>query len=82
MGESASDNIWILWIGAGFFIVAGIVLALNVRGAAEEFFALVTRQMPFTGSATPKTLRIVGGGWVLVGSLMLLPDLVSLGRSG
>ncbi|MBT2525586.1 hypothetical protein J7E91_09100 [Streptomyces sp. ISL-99] len=82
MGESANDDIWILWIGAGLFIVAGFVLALNVRGAAERFFDLVARQMPFTGSATPKTLRIVGGGWIVVGFLMLLPDLISLGRAG
>ncbi|MFD5099810.1 hypothetical protein [Streptomyces albidochromogenes] len=77
VGESANDDIWILWIGA-----AGFVLALNVRGAAERFFDLVARQMPFTGSATPKTLRIVGGGWIAVGSLMLLPDLIGLGRTG
>ncbi|TRV72645.1 hypothetical protein FKN01_29535 [Streptomyces sp. 130] len=61
MAESTDDGIRILWIDAGFFIVAGIVLALNVRGAAEKF-ALVVRQMPFTGSTTPRTLRIVGGG--------------------
>ncbi|MER5961434.1 hypothetical protein [Streptomyces sp. NPDC002057] len=81
VGEKADPDMWNFWIVGGFFIVAGFVFALNVRGAAEKFFALVARNMPFTGTATPRTLRIVGGGWILVGFLMLLPELISFSRA-
>lgn len=67
-----------LWVAAGVSIIVGLVLALNVRGAAEGYFRIVARRMPYTGSATPNTVRFVGAAGVVIGTGMLIPDVVGL----
>ncbi|MGV2918286.1 hypothetical protein [Streptomyces alfalfae] len=77
VAESSSNNdeIWILYYGATFIILAGIAFASNVYGISEKFFRLVTTFMP-AGKATPRTMRVVGAGWVVVGILMFLPEII------
>ncbi|MFF3342997.1 hypothetical protein [Streptomyces flavidovirens] len=71
------DGLFILWSVSVFFIVAGVAFATNIGKVADRFFHLVKNFSPHVGSATPKTFRLVGAGWILLGSLMLLPDIVA-----
>ncbi|WP_374986417.1 hypothetical protein [Streptomyces fradiae] len=57
-------------IGVIFF-VAGLLLVANVANAAERAFQLFARTNPTVGTATPKTLRIVGGFWVPLGAFFV-----------
>lgn len=54
-------------IGSIFFTF-GWLLVLNFRGAAERTFMFYSRVNPTTGTATPKTLRILGGFWIPMGA--------------
>lgn len=56
-------------------IIAGLSLALNIRGTTESFFHRINAGIGFKAHTNPRSLRIVGIGWALVGSLLLLPDL-------
>ncbi|GGU30117.1 hypothetical protein [Streptomyces violascens] len=57
-------------IGAVFFI-AGLLLVTNIANAAERAFHLFAQLTPRVGTATPRTLRIVGGFWVPLGAFFL-----------
>ncbi len=59
-----------LLIGVIFFVL-GVLFATNFGGAAERAFHLFSRTNPTIGSATPKTLRIVGGFWVPLGAFFI-----------
>ena len=49
-------------IGIIFFVL-GVLFATNVGGAAEHAFRALAQTNPTVGTATPKTLRLVGGFW-------------------
>ncbi|MER6075081.1 hypothetical protein ABT187_41005 [Streptomyces sp. NPDC001817] len=57
-------------IGVIFF-VAGILLATNAGRAAERAFRIFAQTNPAVGTATPKTLRIVGGFWIPLGMFFI-----------
>jgi hypothetical protein len=57
-------------IGA-IFLVAGVALSLNIKNAAERAFHLFAQFTPTVGTATPKTLRIVGTVWIPFGVFAL-----------
>ncbi|MFJ2769208.1 hypothetical protein [Streptomyces sp. NPDC087300] len=71
----AGDGIWMLYCGAVFIILMGALFAFNAYGVSERFFRLVTTYVP-TGRATPRTMRVVGVGWIAVGILMLSPEII------
>ncbi|MYX36714.1 MULTISPECIES: hypothetical protein [unclassified Streptomyces] len=57
-------------------IIIGLFLALNVRGSTERFFHRIDAGVGWKGHKSHRTLRIVGIGGVVIGFLMLLPDLI------
>ncbi|MER5918690.1 MULTISPECIES: hypothetical protein [Streptomyces] len=57
-------------IGIIFFVV-GILFATNVGGAAERAFRVFAQTNPTVGTATPKTLRLVGGFWIPLGAFFI-----------
>lgn len=57
-------------VGAIFF-VAGVGLAFNIKNAAPRAFDFYAQFRPTVGTATPKTLRIVGGFWTPLGAFLL-----------
>ncbi|MET9880985.1 hypothetical protein ABZZ36_41310 [Actinacidiphila glaucinigra] len=72
-------DIWILYLGASLIILVGLLFAMNVAGIAYRFFSFVVKYMQ-PGRATPRTLRLVGVGWVVLGTLMLMPEIVQAFR--
>lgn len=67
-----------LWVVAGFFFVSGWLLMLNYKQAAERTFNFLIEIVPFKGTATPKTLRLMGAGWIFVSVAVTVPDLFIL----
>ncbi|WP_143079091.1 hypothetical protein [Streptomyces monashensis] len=57
-------------IGILFFI-AGVLFATNTHRAAEHAFRVFAQTNPRVGTATPKTLRIVGGAWIPLGAFFI-----------
>lgn len=57
-------------IGA-VFLVAGLLFATNTAKAAERAFHVYGQLTPRVGTATPRTLRIVGAMWVPLGAFLL-----------
>ncbi|WP_329461006.1 hypothetical protein [Streptomyces sp. NBC_01431] len=57
-------------IGA-VFLIAGLLFVTNIAQAAERAFHLYAQLTPRVGTATPKTLRIVGAFWVPLGAFFL-----------
>ncbi|GAA2639878.1 hypothetical protein GCM10010307_39550 [Streptomyces vastus] len=53
------------------FFTLGILLAFNIGNAAEHAFRVFARTNPTTGTATPKTLRIVGAFWIPLGAFFI-----------
>ncbi|MFF7209114.1 hypothetical protein ACFZAU_01095 [Streptomyces sp. NPDC008238] len=79
-GTAGDDgDIWVLYIGASLIILVGLFFAMNAAGIAYRFFGFVVKYMQ-PGRATPGTLRLVGAGWVVVGTLMLMPEIVQAFR--
>ncbi|MBX9398535.1 hypothetical protein K4749_34385 [Streptomyces sp. TRM72054] len=54
------------------FFAFGILFAFNVGGAAERAFQIFARANPVVGTATPKTLRIVGSFWIPFGAFFII----------
>lgn len=78
LSQSASDassGIWMLYCGAALIILMGFLFLVNMYGISDRFFRLVTTYIP-AGRATPRTMRVVGAGWIAVGTLMFLPEIV------
>ncbi|MFG2758056.1 hypothetical protein [Streptomyces wuyuanensis] len=73
---SSSEDLHLVHLGAVVMIFAGLLFAFDVKGVSEGFFRFVTKYTP-AGNATPKTMRFVGAGWVFVGLIMFLPELVA-----
>lgn len=59
------------FVGA-IFVVMGILFLWNIKGAADKAFELFSNFTPRVGSATPKTLRVVGGFWIPFGAAFIL----------
>ncbi|MDT0438683.1 MULTISPECIES: helix-turn-helix domain-containing protein [Streptomyces] len=74
----ASDegNIWILYAVAIFGVLLGVAFIFNIARAADRFYNLVSTYMP-PGNATPKTIRFVGGAWIVVSVYILVSGMVS-----
>ncbi|MFJ2783069.1 MULTISPECIES: hypothetical protein [unclassified Streptomyces] len=77
-GKENAD-VRLVYLMATILILLGFLFALNFKGMSEKFFYFVTRYTP-KGNATPNTVRIIGGGWVVVGVFMFLPEIVSVFR--
>ncbi|MFJ6945300.1 hypothetical protein ACISU4_11735 [Streptomyces wuyuanensis] len=77
---SSSEDLYLVYLGAIVMIIAGLLFAFNVKGVSERFFHFVTKYTP-AGNATPKTMRFVGAGWVFVGLIMFLPEIVAAFRA-
>jgi len=46
------------------FLVVGVALAFNIKSMAERAFHFYSQFTPTVGTATPKTLRMVGAFWI------------------
>lgn len=57
-------------IGVIFFAL-GLLFAFNIKGAAEKAFEIFTRFNTTVGTATPNTLRMVGGFWIPLGAFFI-----------
>jgi hypothetical protein len=57
-------------IGA-IFLIAGLLFVTNIARAAERAFQMYAQLAPRVGTATPKTLRIVGAYWIPLGAFFL-----------
>lgn len=66
-----------MWFTAGFFFIGGWVLVLNYKGSTEKIFRFLIDAMPFRGTATPNTLRIVGVLWIFVSSGMIISEILT-----
>ncbi|WP_371635352.1 hypothetical protein OG988_09185 [Streptomyces zaomyceticus] len=66
----------LIYLAAALFVVLGLLFAFNVKGISEKFFRFVTKYTP-AGNATPNTMRYVSGGWVFLGIVLCLPEIVS-----
>lgn len=71
---SPVDSMVGIWVVAAFFLTSGLALAMNYKNAAQRMFDLAAKAMPFTGTATPKTLRFMGAGWVFLALAMTVPE--------
>ncbi len=58
-------------IGILFFTL-GILFAFNISKSAERAFQIYARLTPTVGTATPQTLRIVGGVWIPLGAFFIV----------
>ncbi|KAF5994176.1 hypothetical protein BOG92_022790 [Streptomyces sp. WAC00263] len=58
------------------FLVFGVAFSFNFGGAAEYAFRVFTRTNPTVGTATPKTLRMVGGFWIPLGAFFIAVGLL------
>ncbi|MFF4189421.1 hypothetical protein ACFYZ9_40215 [Streptomyces sp. NPDC001691] len=58
------------------FLIAGLLFVSNIANAAERAFHLFAQLTPRIGTATPTTLRIVGGFWVPSGAFFLAVGLL------
>lgn len=69
-----------MWITASFFFVASWVLLLNYQQSADRLHGFFARLIPWSGTApaTPRTLRAVAAGWIILGTLLVLPDFLGL----
>ncbi|GGT58815.1 hypothetical protein GCM10010271_72760 [Streptomyces kurssanovii] len=76
---STNEDIYMLYIAAAVIGAVGLLFALNFYQMAERFHRLVTTFVP-AGRSTPRTMRFVGAGWVVVATLMVLPEILQVFR--
>ncbi|MEV7087925.1 hypothetical protein AB0O07_18885 [Streptomyces sp. NPDC093085] len=58
--------------------MVGFALAFNLKDSADRFYEVTSKMtLGFVGSATPKTLRFVGGGVAALGTTGVIVELVA-----
>lgn len=69
----------VFFVAFGF---TGCALTLNLYGFADGFFLLTSKVVGgFTGSASPKTLRIVGAVLIILASIGMVTEISKPFRS-